>query len=146
MKPLLVGEANPYGADPYFALYPRPEKASGYRLCSLVLGMREAAYLDLFDRVNLCPQSWSMGVARAEAVRLRSVPAFQAVLLGRKVAEAFGLGDVPAFTTWRPGAGSRGWCVLLPHPSGLCLEWNKPGAFERARALVQEVYPYDLLR
>jgi hypothetical protein len=146
MKPLVVGEANPYGGDPYFALYPKPENSAGWRLCHLVLGFEYAkTYLDLFDRVNLCPRDWSMKVARERAVQLRSVPAFQAVLLGRKVAAAFRLEDVPPFTVWRPSEVSRAWCVVLPHPSGLCMEWNKPGAFERARVLVQSVYPYDLL-
>lgn len=146
MTPLLVGEANPYGADPYFALYPRPEGASGDRLCHLILDFRhEKHYLDLFERVNLCPRDWNTRAARERAVQLRSVPAFQAVLLGRKVAAAFGLEDVPAFSVWRPSEVSRAWCVLLPHPSGRCTEWNTPGAFQRARELVQSVYPYDLL-
>ena len=33
MKPLLVGEANPYyRGDDRYALYPYPERASGHRL------------------------------------------------------------------------------------------------------------------
>lgn len=154
-RPLLIGEANPYGGDPYFALYPEPAGCAGDRLCHLVLGFEYAkSYLDLFDRVNLCPRDWNAKEARGNAVRLASVPAFQAVLLGRKVATAFDLEDVPPFTIVtcdRPArvrtadSPSRGWTIVLPHPSGLCLEWNKPGAFERARELVQSVYPYDLL-
>lgn len=154
MRPLLIGEANPYGADPEFALFPAPERSAGWRLCRLVLGLPRLTYMDLFDRVNLCPKNWNMKEARTRAVQLRSVPAFQAVLLGRKVAAAFGLENVPPFTVVTndrparvrtPDSAGRGWEVVLPHPSGLCLEWNKPGAFERARVLVQSVYPYDLL-
>lgn len=155
MTPLLIGEANPYGGDPYFALYPEPEGSAGHRLCHLVLGFKWAAtYLRAFERVNLCPRDWSMKAARERAVQLRSVPAFQAVLLGRKVAAAFDLADVPPFTivtadrpakVREPNHFSRSWTVVLPHPSGLCREWNGPEAFQRARDLVQSVYPYDLL-
>jgi hypothetical protein len=31
MKPLLVGESNPYGGDPAFALYPSPPGCAGLR-------------------------------------------------------------------------------------------------------------------
>lgn len=145
--PLFIGEANPYGSDPYYALYPRPEGSAGHRMCHLVLGFKyEKAYLRAFERHNLCPKNWSMNAAREEAVRLYSVPHFQAVLCGRKVAAAFRLEDVPPFTIHRPWGDNfpSRWMVVLPHPSGLCREWNAE-AFQRARELVQRVYPYDLL-
>lgn len=148
MTPLLIGEANPYGGDPYFALYPEPEGSAGHRLCHLVLGFEyAAAYLRAFERRNLCPKDWSIRAAREEAVRLRSTTPFQAVLLGRKVAAAFHLEHVPPFTTHLPWGSEfpNRWVVVLPHPSGLCREWNGPAAFLRARELVQSVYPYDLL-
>lgn len=147
MTPLLIGEANPYGSDPYFALYPEPEGSAGHRLCHLVLGFKRAlTYLHAFERRNLCPQAWNLRLAREEAIRLYSTTPFQAVLLGRKVAAAFRLEDVPPFTIHRPWGDNfkNRWMVILPHPSGLCREWNT-AAFLRARELVQSVYPYDLL-
>ncbi len=134
MKPLLVGEANPYGDDPKFALYPLPERASGHRLCTLIMGLSRGEYLRRFDRVNLCPTSeWSMREARETARTLQSGQG-PLVLLGRKVVAAFGpWGGEPApFTVYH---GVRTY-YDLPHPSGLCREWSVPGAFERARALL----------
>jgi len=54
MRPVLVGEANPWGSDPFYALYPYPERYAGWRLCHLILGLYRRTYLGYFDRVNLC--------------------------------------------------------------------------------------------
>jgi hypothetical protein len=132
-KPLLVGEANPYGGDPYYALYPAPDRCSGHRLCCLILGMRRADYLREFDRKNLCPHKWNLREAKQHAEQLldsdRSI-----VLLGAKVTSAFGMNFTP-FNIF----GGR--LLVLPHPSGLCRMWSVPDAFERARRLVAEVLP-----
>lgn len=150
MKPLLVGEANPYGADPRYALYPLPARASGHRLCTLVMGLGLREYLERFDRVNLCPGRWSAPVAR---VRARELLAEQGrariVLLGSKVCGAFGVPYEPfcAFIrsgdleiTWlrevlhyAPDLGNARAVVVLPHPSGICRAWNHPAAFAMAR-------------
>jgi hypothetical protein len=130
VKPLLVGEANPYGADPYFALYPLPENASGGRLAR-ILGLSEQRYLEAFDRRNLCPTAWSMKVARAEAAKILAEPERPVVLLGAKVAKAFGLPYAPFTRSAR--------LFLLPHPSGLNRIWNYRGSVERARELVADL-------
>ncbi len=127
VKPLLVGEANPYGADPAFALNPLPEHASGGRLAR-ILGLSRGDYLRIFDRRNLCPTTWSVPVARREAEAIMRVLGRDVVLLGSKVAQAFGLRYEP-FTT-------RGRLHLLPHPSGLSRAWNDPESIPRARALL----------
>jgi hypothetical protein len=50
---VLVGESNPYGADPRYALYPLPPQASGGRLAR-ILGLSARQYLRAFPhRVNL---------------------------------------------------------------------------------------------
>lgn len=54
-KVTLIGESNPHSYTPYHALYPSPEGCSGHRLCCLILGMRPLDYLEVFNRVNLCP-------------------------------------------------------------------------------------------
>ena len=105
--PLLVGESNPYGADPHFALYPFPESASGGRLAA-ILGMDAEQYLRPFDRVNLCTQNlrhwrqgsreWDAAAARRRAERL---PHEARVLLGAKVARAHGLTYAPFASGWK---------------------------------------------
>jgi hypothetical protein len=133
MKPLLVGEANPYGGDPYFALYPEPDGCAGQRLCKLVMQLDCSEYLARFDRVNLCPRTWSMKLARerASAYRVAELPE-RIVLLGAKVTRAFGFEYAP-FTR---RLSSR--FVILPHPSGLSRAWYEPGAYERARSVLRE--------
>lgn len=127
MKPLLVGEANPYGGDPYYALYPLPENASGGRLAR-ILGLSDQRYLDAFDRRNLCPMEWNMKDARANAAAILASERTAVILLGAKVAKAFGL-DYAPFTRHQR-------LLILPHPSGLNRIWNMRGSVARARELV----------
>lgn len=135
MKPLLVGEVNPYGSSPQYALYPEPRGATGDRLCRLIMEISEEDYLSRFDRVNLCVGKWSLPVARESAKEIVFGAKFlQIVLLGRKVCAAFGVTSAP-FT--RAIGGSTN-IVVLPHPSGLNRVWNEPGAFERAQRTLRE--------
>lgn len=136
-RPLLVGEANPYGADPYYALYPEPEGATGDRLRRLIMKIPAAQYLREYDRVNLCPRDWKMKAARERAEEILNRLGLGhwpcVVLLGVKVRTAFGFGALRSFVQMEH-RGSR--IVLLPHPSGLCREWNDPKNYERARTLL----------
>jgi uracil-DNA glycosylase len=136
VRPLLVGESNPYGASPEFALYPLPEHASGARLAR-ILGLSRTQYLRAFDRVNLLQCSkWSARLAREAASLLDATrPSEQVfVLLGARVCSAFG-GTGESLCEVRTGCGRT--AVLLPHPSGRNRVWNEPGTVERARALVE---------
>lgn len=145
MKPTLVGECNPYGADPYFALYPLPENASGGRLAR-ILGLSRTEYLRRFDRVNLCEGSWSLPAARAKAQALRDGRPL--VLLGAKVCAAFKLAFVPFMQTGlveqvEPTQGFIKYrriavAYILPHPSGLNRIWNESDAVEKSRLCVAE--------
>ena len=134
---VLVGESNPYGSDPKFALFDKPEKASGFRLRTRVLGVDRQTYFG-FRRHNLVRGPWSMRAARVEARVLDQYvypgEDVRFVLLGRKVATAFGYADAEPFSV-------SGLFVLLPHPSGLCREWNVPGAYERARDVLRLAVP-----
>lgn len=134
---VLVGELNPYGTDGRYALYDEPTNASGYRLRRLVLGLPRRVYLGpAIRRHNLCVGRWSMPAARDAAARLHEpYPEATFVLLGRKVAAAFGFAHVAAFSR----AEDR--YVLIPHPSGLCREWADPQAVPRVRALLAEAVP-----
>lgn len=93
MKPILVGEANPYNGDPAYALWPDPPGASGDRLCRAILGLERGEYFRQFHRVNLCPRTWSLLIARARAEALTTDRdnASPLVLLGAKVCRAFGV-------------------------------------------------------
>ncbi len=135
-KPLLVGEQNPYGDDPYFALYPAPDGCSGHRLCCLILGMRRADYLREFDRTNLCAGPWDERAAGTKAVDLirTRIGDCRLILLGSKVCRAFGVPFVP-FTV------ADDILLRLPHPSGRCRTWSEVNAFGRARAAVIRFAP-----
>lgn len=140
---LLLGEDNPYGSDPEFALYCRPVRCSGDRLRRIV-GLSEEAYLAL-HRKNLCDDAWSNARARIRARELldSSAPWRVIVLLGRKVTETFEKvvleGPLVAFAT-------RACCpsmtlISLPHPSGRnSALWNRK-AIDRARQLLREAAP-----
>lgn len=136
-KPILVGESNPYGADPYYALYPSPDRSAGHRLCTMILGMQRKTYLDFFDRVNLCAGKWSIKEAREKAAEIsafRKAHGGVIIMCGSKVASGFGIPFEP-FTR-------RGDSVaILPHPSGLCRLWLEKDAIAKARAIVLEVIP-----
>jgi hypothetical protein len=133
-----VGEQNPHGADPAFALYPLPERATGGRLAA-ILGMTASQYLRTFDRANLLDPGvrWRAMDARIAAHRL---PHDRRILLGRRVAEAHGV----QFDCFEPyeialGRSDRPAIVLvLPHPSGLNRMWNDPDNLRRARETVTE--------
>lgn len=135
---LLVGEANPYGSEPRFALYPLPEKASGGRLAR-ILGLTNLEYLARHDRVNLCPGKWSIRTARWSATQVLAVrrPGSGIVLLGTKVAQAFGLekhNDIEGYNL----GGVKLLCI--PHPSGLCRAWNDPTLVPRVREIYESLW------
>lgn len=126
MRPLLVGEDNPYSRDQRYALYPEPEHSAGGRLCRLIMRLSVKDYIRGFERVNLCEGEWSKREARSSAARLLSLASGRVILLGKKVCEAAGIDYLPY--TWLSTADT----VILPHPSARCRAWNESGAFERS--------------
>jgi hypothetical protein len=135
VKILLVGEANPYGGDPGMALYPLPERASGHRLCVDIMQLSHRDYLQRFDRINLSPFRWRTKEALQHAGEIMR-SGQRCVLLGAKVAKAFGYQFIPFVTI-----DLR--FLILPHPSGLCRLWNQPGAYDRARLALREFGALD---
>lgn len=134
MKPLLVGELNPYGPSADFALYPSPTGSAGWRLCHKVLGLDEETYLIAYDRMNLCAHRWSIRAARDVAALIRAErEGGVLVLLGAKVCSAFGWAYQP-FTQVRENAELPPRAVILPHPSGRSRAWQEPHAVWKARA------------
>lgn len=142
-KVWLIGENNPYGPDPRFALYPLPERSAGGRLCHVILGMQRTDYLRAFERANLLSQSrWSAPAARNAAMALRErVGDGRVILFGAKVHDAWCWHARPG-RKWVPFSYVENGVLALPHPSGLCRLWNEPGAIERARAAVLELAPW----
>ena len=141
---LILGENNPYGSDPEFALYCYPPGCAGYRF-RRILGLPQHVYLAL-HRKNLCDGDWNKDDAKRRALELLSpeAPWRVIVLLGRKVTETFekvALSGDPliAFTTrqCRPGMT----LVSLPHPSGRNTCWNNPALHERARQILSGLVP-----
>jgi hypothetical protein len=139
---ILVGEANPYGSAPEFALYCYPPHCAGYNL-RRILGLPQHQYLAL-HRTNLCPTDWSMGEARRRAQLLvadPSAPWRVVVMLGRKVADAFGY-ERPFFTHDVAGrTDGEMHLVSLPHPSGRNAGSWSGKAPQRARAILCELAP-----
>lgn len=138
---VLVGELNPYGSDPRFALYDEPKHSAGGRLRRMVLGLPRRIYFgELFERGNLCVGRWSATAARAQAARvLEERPDATIVMLGRKVAGAFAAASgVPVLAP----CTRVGRLVSIPHPSGLCRAWDRPETLPRVRALLAESCPH----
>lgn len=115
-------------------MFPFPATSAGGRLHAYS-EMPYEAYLGRLRRHNLCRGAFRAAEARAAAVELyrryrhlqRPRPRF--VLCGRRVVEAFDLGDLAWFgTISREGVEY----VAVPHPSGRNYEYNDPA--NRARA------------
>lgn len=141
---VIVGELNPYGGDPYFAMYCDPPASAGGRMQRLVCALERHDYLEL-GRVNLCVGKWSRPAALHKADEIMAQPDLKTlVLLGRKVTAAFFLDDQPQpfnHALLSPDGRRAISCVVLPHPSGLNRLWNEVGAFDRARDLLRFVVP-----
>lgn len=147
----LVGESNPYSADPANALLPYPPGSAGHRLCHDIFGFQESDYLRLFERRNLCGPVWRTPTARHAAVQIAS-EARHIILLGSRVTEAFGLDfsgrlwhvgpqrlcSRPSLFGRRKG-DARHVVAVLPHPSGRSRLWNSELAVPRARFAARAV-------
>lgn len=142
--PVLVGEMNPYGKRPEFALYDEPAYSAGGRMRRLVCGLHPSTYRAL-SRHNLCVGTWDARRARVSADHLRAAyPGRVLVLLGRQVATAFGMQAVEPFTLARPCGllvDDDTRMLVLPHPSGRCRAWNDPQALLQARVALHRACP-----
>jgi len=141
---ILIGEDNPWGADPEFALYCYPPGCAGYRL-RRILGLPQHQYLGL-HRTNLCDGDWSKERAKQRALELLSPqsPWRVMVLLGRKVTDTFeriALSN-EKLVPFSMRASSGMTFVSLPHPSGRnAAAWSNPKARDRAREILRELAP-----
>jgi hypothetical protein len=159
---VLIGEAPGPNTDPAFPLFPLPARSAGYYLCKLT-GLSTAGYLRTFERHNLLQEHpghnangrgkdrWPVREARAAAgAMLPFLAGRRVILVGRRVAEAFGQPrELLDFFSWqevhvkrwrpldeRPGPVSL---TCIPHPSGRNHWYNEPGNRERATAFFQQL-------
>lgn len=144
-KVILVGELNPFGANPSLALYHLPRKSSGNRL-RVILGLTDAEYAKI-PKANLCEGKWSARDAHDRARRLLADPETRVyVLLGKKVRDAFRAVCGAAwlrddFSTYTDSGNVPYTLVALPHPSGRCRAWNNPAAVGKALNLLRGCAP-----
>lgn len=135
---------------------------SGARIAEL-MGLTTETFVERFDRVNLLdeyPGSDGKGTAfpflpaMARAFELREGPWTHYLLLGRRVAGAFGLRDDAEFLRWYELVGLRivvpdgelfprssepKRAVVLPHPSGIVRWWNTTANRRAARAFLRRL-------
>jgi hypothetical protein len=149
MRPLIVGEAPSrelYACSPLYGQVGR-RLAVWADLCSPEASLDEAydALTDAFMVANLSDRvvgdwdsvqhevtGWDAGLAAQAALRcavlMEDRGVGQCVLLGGKVAKAFGLHDQDLYV---PATVDRGYLGPLtyrrvPHPSGRCRKYNDP--------------------
>ena len=132
-KVLIVGEDNPYGADPEMALYHRPRNAWGNRLRE-ILELTDVEYSKI-KKVNLCEGKWRIRDARFAAAELRVEEWDLIILCGRKASTAWGFKekDLPSLFF----ADERQY-FLMPHPSGLNRYWGDPESKDRVRFMLSK--------
>lgn len=126
--PVIVGMNNPLTDREDAALLPYPVNCAGWRLWRMahdVCGVSRAEWMRQTERQNLCnSRTWCPHEARARGETLwRTLEGRTVVLLGRAVLAALWLQPRPMLL-WSVSSGVR-WCSV-PHPSGLCRDYNDP--------------------
>lgn len=157
MKPVLLGMNNPHSTDPARALGVRPAHASGHRLWSLlweagfrrepIVDVQPNQYEDGFDRYNLLDEEVfdpTRFTAEREKFILDKLASRVVIMCGTNVPRAlrleykgFHLKPTPAII---PGMGKSFTYYVIPHPSGLCREYNDPDMRARVGNLLLMLY------
>lgn len=127
MRPVLIGQAPGPNTDPERPLWPEPRTSSGGRLAE-AMSLSITQYLLLFERANLVNRfpgkykrddKFPLYEAQIAAAALRPLMRGRdVILLGRKVASAWGEGvDLPFFE-WSQCRTFGTRLAVVPHPSG----------------------------
>lgn len=141
-RPIIIGMNNPLSMEPGFELYPAPEGCSGHRLWKMLnarTGASRMAYINKFERRNLCVGDWNARDAKMRAGEIinelwgsgRTV-----VLLGQEVRAAFG---IPPLLVHPQNIGGT-WWRQVPHPSGRNLWYAEPKNVRVIELLMEELY------
>lgn len=149
---VIVGRDNPLTDRPGAALLPWPRRSTGHRLLEITearTGCGTVEYMRRIGRVNLLLTSEiaGPGPGRAAAYRMTAelraadiikdvLPDARLILLGRDVAQAFGMRDA------EPLQWTSDKIALMPHPSGRNLWFNDPAHRAAAEIFMQEAYGY----
>src|ERR1700733_5772922 len=146
---------NPYGTSPEYALYPLPERATGWRVWRLLAdldpGVRMTDYRDAFDRRNLLTGPWSDRRAKEAVGPLRrELQGRQVVLLGAKLRDMFGLERRACGSAALEHLDRENYEPLftyvhwLPHPSGGLNPWyNLPENRAVAGGLLLRLFRHE---
>jgi len=140
-RPLIIGEAPNRGGDPRHPI----EGRIGRRLAALS-GLSFEAFKDRCARVNLLPawagragkgSAFSVVVARyrAQSLRRRFVAGRTVILLGHRVARAFGI-SAAYFSEVHVEAAR---VVVVPHPSGVNRWYNEVRNARKMAAFMRRV-------
>lgn len=151
-RPVLVGMNNPLSSKPEHALYPAPERVTGWNIWRMLhetCGMTRQEYLRAFDRRNLVDGvMWNRGLAKERAPRLWSELDGRVVaFLGREVADIMsqGVGTLEPLVWATPMGGilqdgGPARVCLIPHPSGLNHWYNNPTNRAAAALRLEQMY------
>lgn len=142
-KILFLGEDNPQSSDPYYALWPAPDRCAGERFCNDILRLDEDVYLACY-RTNLCHDGpWDLKKARARAAELLGHNSNWeiVVVLGAKVAKIVGKHVGITLEPFKAYESATGYVVYLPHPSGRNQVYNHEAFRNKARDLVMNLAP-----
>lgn len=150
MKILLIGQAPGPNTEPAHPLHPAYSQ-TGRQLQGLS-GLSQTIFLDRFDRVNLLSEFPGRTKrddcfpVRDARIAARAMTPFvrerRVILVGRKVATAFGYGEFD-FHTWLTGEDLDHFAIV-PHPSGRNPWYRTRPQLEQAEAfwnqLREELY------
>ncbi len=159
VRPLLIGQAPGPNTNPDLPLFPVPSTSAGGRLAELT-GLSRGEYVKRFERINLLPEfpgktkkedKFPAAQARFAAQIMRPFLAGRTVVLvGRGVANAFGLDPNIKFHNWfvhpvkrRCPIAKDDWfarVVIIPHPSGRSRWYNEDGNRALAEAFWAEFF------
>lgn len=140
---VFVGEApGPKDTTSRTPLWSIRKGSAGSRLRAMT-GLDRSAWTRRVPKFNLVPYritKWPREFAEQQAQNLSSslLRDCDLVLCGRKVARAFGVPSKHPWLVWTRSAwGPR--VVVIPHPSGLCREYNDPEFVKRASRFLKRV-------
>ena len=140
-RPLLLGLNNPLSDSPKMALWPEPTNCTGWRIWRMV-GCSKEDYIRGFDRRNLLDAThYSRQAVRHYREIWEKLAGRRVLVLGVQVlGELLYAGVVSRRPPWilpQKGDGPLEW-RLIPHPSGLCREYNDPSMSIRVSLLLQD--------